>query len=84
MMGLMTPDAPVMRYNAVPPCETLIHLTTSESTRFPPGDEPSVLLADEKSVAEVVTQAKVNLSVVVEPPPDHPWRRYRVTTGASL
>ena len=45
--------------------------------------EPPVPLADEKSVAEVVTQARANQGrrSPWKPPPDHPWRRYPVTTG---
>ncbi len=47
--------------------------------------EPPVPLADEKSIVEVVTQARANQGrrSKWKPPADHPWRRYPVNSTPS-
>ena len=63
---------------------TLLYKGRSLPYRILQQGEPPIPLADEKSVADVVTQARVNQGCRPQwkPAPDHPWRRYPVTTTA--
>ena len=62
---------------------TLLYKGQSLKYRVLAEGEPPIPLADEKRVAEGVTQARANQGrrTPWKPPPDHPWRRYPVTTG---
>ncbi len=62
---------------------TLLYKGRSLPYRILKEGEPPIPLADEKSVADVVTQARVNQGHRAQwkPAPDHPWRRYPVTNG---
>ena len=63
---------------------TLLYQGRSLPYRILQQGEPPIPLADEKSIADVVTQARVNQRRRAQwkPAPDHPWRRYSVTAGA--
>ena len=63
---------------------TLLYKGRSLPYRILQQGEPPIPLADEKSVADVVTQARANQGRRSQwkPAPDHPWRRYPVTAGA--
>ncbi len=62
---------------------TLLYKGRSLPYRILQQGEPPTPLADEKRVRSIVHQAKINQKQRPrwKPAPDHPWRRYPVTTG---